>query len=198
MYLGRIITKSKNFESLDFIEKTSSREIDNSVPTLIIGRAVAEEIYGKDKVKILDKQIEPNVYWTFRKTERRVDYEEDVKSFYDRVKKFAFAKVEYSYFSIFVEDLERTKKFIKWLYEGGKKTIYISHNHIYIYFNGKVYGISLMDIEYIGKNKNDVIEKIKQNKNNAVVESKDFISPQFLQLIEDSNILVPYLYFLTK
>lgn len=199
MFLGRIITKNKTFKPLDFIEKTSELVVDNTIPTLIIGRDNAEEIYGKEKIRVLNKQIEPNVYWTFRKTERRVDYEDNLNLFYERIKKYLNTKVEYVYYNIFTEENERTIKFIDWLYNGKKKYVYIHNEHLYIYSGGKkVIGLSLRDIEYIGKDKQKVIGKIKNNPNNIVIENKDFISFEFLQLIGDNEKFIPYLYFLTK
>jgi hypothetical protein len=49
MNIGRIITKNKNIDTLDFVDVTSDiSSIDNFVPTLIIGKKQAEEIYGKE------------------------------------------------------------------------------------------------------------------------------------------------------
>ena len=82
MYIGRIITKGKNLETLDFVEVTTKFEKgDNSIPTLIIGKENAEKIYGKENIHVLDKKIEDNVYWTFGKLERRNDFERDLQSF---------------------------------------------------------------------------------------------------------------------
>ena len=72
MYIGRIITKNKNINTLDFVDVTKNvGSIDNFTPTLIIGKKKAEEIYGKENIKVLDKKITNNVSWTFDKVERR-------------------------------------------------------------------------------------------------------------------------------
>ena len=58
MNIGRIITKNKNIDTLDFVDVTEHiGNIDNFIPTLIVGKKNAEEIYGKDNVKVLDKKI---------------------------------------------------------------------------------------------------------------------------------------------
>ena len=75
-YLGRVITNGRKINTIDFVDKTSKYDsIDTSIPTLIIGKALAEKIYGKDKIHILTKKIEDNVFWTYSKTEKRQKYE---------------------------------------------------------------------------------------------------------------------------
>ena len=51
--------------------------VDNSLPTLIVGWKKTKELFG-DKVSILHKKIEDNLYWTFNEGERKVDYETDI------------------------------------------------------------------------------------------------------------------------
>jgi hypothetical protein len=69
MNIGRIISNKENIDTLDFVDVTENiGSIDNFIPTLIIGKKKAEEIYGKDNIKVLDKKISQNVSWTFDKT----------------------------------------------------------------------------------------------------------------------------------
>ena len=199
MYLGRIITKSKKLPVLDFIEITSDTgKITNEIPTLIIGRKIAEEFYGKDKIKVLNKKIEKNIYWTFAKNERRNDFEEELKRFNDRIIQEILAKINYDYFNIFFESIEESKNFINWLYGEEKKYIYVLDSHLYIYnpLNEKTVGFSLMDAEYIGKNSEDIYEKIKSNPNNVILNSDNFLTPSMRSLFSNYAIAVPYLYFL--
>ena len=152
MFIGQVVTKSKTLPIVDYVRTIADYE-DNGMPTLIIGKSKAESIFGKDQVKVLDKKIKDNVYWTFAKNERRVDFEADIEAFNDMIVDKLKKSVKYVYYSIFTEDIERTKKFINWLYNGKKKIIYIYEKHLYMYApkTDTVFGISLNDIEYTGK-----------------------------------------------
>lgn len=199
MNIGRIISKNQNIETLDFVDVTDNHgSIDNFIPTLIIGKKKAEEIYGKEKVKVLDKRITHNVSWTFDKIERRNEYERDLKEFNDSLIKTVRKNIKYDFFNIYIEPLSRIKKLVSFIKSPKVKYIYIFNNHIYMYYQNIVYGISLNDIEYLGINKKRILRLLKTNNNNIIIENNDFLSPKMKQIIKDDKILVPYLYFLSK
>ena len=82
MVIGRIITNDKKLRVLDFVEKVNViAKYDDKIPTLIIGKDIAEELYGKENIKVLNKQINDYTYWTFSKSERRVEFEKDLEKF---------------------------------------------------------------------------------------------------------------------
>ena len=81
-YIGRIITNSKTVDTLDYVEVTNNKcDLDFSIPTLIIGKKNAIDLFGEEKIKVLDRKIKENVYWTYGKTEKRNVYEEDLWKF---------------------------------------------------------------------------------------------------------------------
>jgi len=199
MYIGKVVTKSKSLPVIDYVQIVAEYDAaDTSKPTLIIGKTKAESIFGKDKIKVLDKKIEDNVYWTFAKNERRIDFEADIDAFNDIIIGKLKGAVKYSYYNIFTEDADRTKKFIDWLYTGKRKIIYIIGRHLYMYAprTDTVFGISLEDIEYTGKDGNAVLDKIKDNKNNIIIYDDNFISQRLRLSILNCQYLIPYLYFL--
>jgi hypothetical protein len=199
MNIGRIITKNKNIDTLDFVDVTENiGSIDNFIPTLIIGKKKAEEIYGKDNIKVLDKKISQNVSWTFDKTERRNEYERDLKQFNDSLIKIVRKNVKYEFFNIYIEPISRIKKLISFIKSSKIKYIYIFNDIIYMYYNNIVYGISLNDIEYLGISKNKILKLLKTNTSNIMIENSDFLSKKMKSLIKEDKILIPYFYFLTK
>ena len=199
MNIGRIISKNKNIDTLDFVDVTENiGSIDNFIPTLIIGKKKAEDIYGKENIKVLDKKITDNVSWTFDKVERRNEYERDLKAFNDSLIKTIKRNIKYEFFNIYIEPISRIKKLISFIKSPKIKYIYIFNNHIYMYYNNIVYGISLSDIEYLGINKNRILKLLNSNSSNIIIENNDFLSKKMKQTIKDDKILVPYLYFLTK
>lgn len=199
MNIGRIISNKENIDTLDFVDVTENiGSIDNFIPTLIIGKKKAEEIYGKENIKVLDKKITNNVSWTFDKVERRNEYERDLKMFNDSLIKTIKKKIKYEFFNIYIEPISRIKKLISFIKSPKLKYIYIFNGHIYMYYNDIVYGISLSDIEYLGINKQRILKLFRSNNNNIIIENNDFLSKKMKQTIKDDKILVPYFYFLTK
>ena len=96
MFFGRIITRSKRIEANELIDVTSDiASIDPSIPTLIVGKQLAVEMFGADKVKVLNKNIDKNISWTFLKTERRSDFEKDISNFKNDVMRRITKSVKY-------------------------------------------------------------------------------------------------------
>jgi hypothetical protein len=146
----------------------------------------------------LDKKISQNVSWTFDKTERRNEYERDLKQFNDSLIKIVRKNVKYEFFNIYIEPISRIKKLISFIKSSKIKYIYIFNDIIYMYYNNIVYGISLNDIEYLGISKNKILKLLKTNTSNIMIENSDFLSKKMKSLIKEDKILIPYFYFLTK
>jgi hypothetical protein len=199
MNIGRIISNKENIDTLDFVDVTENiGSIDNFIPTLIIGKKKAEEIYGKENIKVLDKKITNNVSWTFDKVERRNEYERDLKAFNDSLIKTIKKNIKYEFFNIYIEPISRIKKLISFIKSPKIKYIYIFNDHIYMYYKNIVYGISLSDIQYLGINKNRILRLLNSNSSNIIVENNDFLTKKMRQIIKEDKILIPYLYFLSK
>ena len=195
MFLGRIISNSKQLDVPLFIEITD--KCDNySIPTLIIGKKRAIELFSAENIHVLDKKIQENVYWTFAKNERRVDFEEDLKNFINLlVKKIDFS-VNYYFINIFTEKYSFLKKFINYIYSDELKSVYVTKKHIYIYSGKSVIGLSRYDLDYIGVDSDKVINKIKSNPKNIVFTENE-IRPDIVKFSKSNNIIVPYLYYIT-
>lgn len=195
MFLGRIISKSKSLDVPFFIEVTEELG-DCTIPTLIIGKKRAIELFGKENIHVLDKKIKDNVYWTFAKNERRVDYEDDTKKFFESISKKINHSVNYYFINIFTEKLSFLKKFIKYIYNNERKSVYVTSKHIYIYSGKNVIGLSRGDFEYIGIDSNKVIKKIWSNPSNIVL-TEDDVDENIVKFTKSSNILIPYLHYIT-
>lgn len=194
MFLGRIISKNKVQDVPFFIEVTDELG-DCLIPTLIIGKKRAIELFGTENIHVLDKKIKNNVFWTFAKNERRVDYEEDTKKFFENIAKKINYSVNYYFINIFTEKLSFLKKFIKYIYNNERKSVYVTKKHIYIYSGKNVIGLSLNDFDYIGIDSDKVVRKIKSNPKN-IVFTEDEISSDIVKFAKSSNILVPYLHYM--
>ena len=197
--IGRIVTNSKTVDTLDYVEVTNNKcGLDFSVPTLIIGKKNAVELFGEDNIKVLDRKIKDNVYWTYGKTEKRNIYEEDLRKFNQNLIKNLSKRVKYTFFNVLSEPLSRIKRYIKFMRSDEEKIVYITDNHVYIFYNNNVFGLSLDDIEYAGIKKEKVIKQIQENPHNIVIDNTKFLSKKMKNYIKDDKILVPYLYFIAN
>jgi len=199
MYIGRIITKGKNLETLDFVDITQQLDMtDKTIPTLIIGKQNAEKIYGKENVHVLDKKIEDNVYWTFGKLERRNDFERDLLSFNKILSKKLFNSVKYEYFNVYTSGYSDIKTLLTKIDRNKGNVCYVSDRDLYLLIDNVVYGISFRDLEYIGIDKDKVINRIKRNRNTRMVTNDYFISRNMKKYLNSTRFIIPYIYFLSK
>lgn len=198
MFLGRIVTTSKKFEPVEFIE-VSSTFLDDGVPTIVIGKKRAIELFGRENVRVLDKKIKDGVYWTYSKTERRIDYERDIEKFYKEVFHESSKRVKYTYFNIFIEKLSIIKKFVDFIENGGRKIIYLSKNEMVIYSGKeKLTGFSFNDTDYIGISREKILSKIKSNPKNIIIEAANFFPKSVKKYVDNIDIFIPYFYYISK
>lgn len=194
MYLGRIVTKNKNFTPIDIILKTDKYSVGNdNIPTLIIGKKNAEEIFGAENIRVLNKKICDNTFWEFAKTERRNDFERGVKDFYKYIFDEIRKNVKYYFFNIFLERYDRIKDFIRYMYSNVNKTIVVINKHIYIYSSQSVIGLSIEQLNYIGIDTNKIISRISLNPCNKIVDYEKLLSNDTKKLISDDKFLIPYI-----
>lgn len=201
MFIGRIITKSKNVDTIDFVDITSDKSSVNgkdgcSIPTLVIGKKNIIDLVGEDNVHYLDKKVANNLYWTFAKTEQRNEYERDLESFNKLLLDKLLHGVEYRYVNIFQRSLSDLKKFITFMRSPLDKAIYVSRDMMYIYCKKVVYGVSLTDLNYVGITTEKVLKKIYKQRHNRVIYNDYFLKKSLRKQLNMSKILVPYLFFL--
>lgn len=197
MFFGRIITRSKRIEANELIDVTSDiTSIDPSIPTLVVGKQLAVEMFGADKVKVLNKNIDKNISWTFLKTERRSDFEKDISNFKNDVMRKITKSVKYYYVDVITSSAYKMMRFVRMLADGSPKTVFIRNNNMYIYVDKWVFGISLDDIEYIGINRNKVFSFIKRLRNVRFVYDNKNWSIELKRETFDNAIIVPYISFI--
>lgn len=206
MFIGRIICKNSNniqFHSdyINIIGYSNDTVIKNDIPILIIGKELSETIFGKDKIKVLDRKIDKNLFWTYSKMEKRSEYENDLLKFNKYIINNVRNSCKYLNFNIFIEPLHRIKSFIKFIDNNYNKIIYYNNNHLYIYTPGStscIVGLSLSDCEYIGINKDKILQRIKKNKSNIFIEDDNFMTKSLKKEFNNSKYIIPYLYFVLK
>ena len=193
--LGIIYTDSKSFVSYKTIEVRGidSYECNESIPTLIIGKKNAEKLFGVENIKVLNKQIKENLYWTFSKFERRSEYEKDIEAFYSTVFSSIMKKLKYTALNIYTLPYSKIRNSINYINNKTcKKVALITNNHVYINFETTVLGISIDELNYIGITKDKFVTFLKKN-NIVIYYSFQEYNEILKKYFNFNKIVIPYL-----
>lgn len=192
MKIANIVSKSKINISEEFNLVESMDEIIHGLPTLIIGFDYVNKHYPD--FDILNSELEPNIYWTFKKTERRDKHEEDLIWFENKVYSDLAKTIKY----IFVDPIQHNKKtlikIIRKIYSLEKAITFINDKMIYIYGDNLIFGIDLKLLHFVGLDINKIKYKIKTKSIVFLEDSKILI--EYKNYIEELGLQVKYLPFL--
>lgn len=192
-YIGRIITNMKMEDVSGFIEITqdASSVVDKQakIPTLIIGYKKVTEIFGE--TSILDKKIGENLYWTFTKRERRIDYEDDIQDFYNKVEKFATVYAKYEFFDLLSTSGDDKKALTEEILGDEHKVLYETEKILYLYLpkEKKTIGLSTDELKFLGK----TVDGVKRG-----YKIKTSVPETFLDddVFKKNLSIIPFLYYL--
>lgn len=195
---GNIVSKTKVDADPSLFNVTDSLEkCIPGIPTLIIGLNNAKAmILG---FSILEKDY-GDKHWTYSKTERRCDYEDDLtrfctESMLDALK----SKAVYKYVDFTLLGIKRAHKMLEFARNMMKKFIFLtkgaSFAFIYIPEVKTVFGLSLSLCEYIGVPKGKVLKRIW---NTEYVRDTFFMEHWMRKAIGSDTHMIPVLYEILK
>lgn len=145
--------------------------VDNSLPTLIIGYDIAKK--NIEGFNILKKFYPKNdIYWTFKRTERGVDYETDLKKFYTTVISNYCDKFAYNLIDFYKINFKIARKLIKFAKSDEEKIIFNENNRFLYVFCEKyntVFGFSLATAKFFGIPCAKILKLFKNNDNNRFI-----------------------------
>lgn len=194
-YIGRIITTMKIEDVSEFIEVTqdASSVVNRSatIPTIIIGYKKVTEIFGE--TSIINKKLGDNLYWTFTKRERRMDFEDDIKAFYENVEKFIKSHVPYSFFDLLSSSSERKQLLTKVMLGDDKKILYETEKVLYVFLPSvrRVVGISVDELKFLGK----TVENLKTGYKIETCVPETFLNED---IFKKNLAMVPFLFYLAS
>ena len=195
-YIGRIITTAKIEGVSEFIEVTQDTSsvvsMEAKIPTLIVGYKNVCNYFGGE-INILDKKIGQNLYWTFTKRERRVDFDDDIKNFYEKVKKFLSSYVKYNFFSLISSSSEQKRTFNEEILSDKHKVLYETEKMLYIFLPKymKTIGISVDELIFLGK----TVDGVKTGYEITTSVPETFLDDDDFK----KNLsIVPFLYYLAS
>jgi hypothetical protein len=193
MKIANIFSKSNIEVPQDFNVVTSFGDIIEGLPTLTIGYEYVNEHYPD--FDITNTCLGGNLYWTFRKNEKRDKYEQDLRWFISKVYGDLVNKISY----IFVDPIQyKTKtlvKIVKKIYFLKSIISYKTNQMVYIYGDNLIFGIDLKLFKYIGMNIDKIQTKIKDISTVFLDESDIFIEyKNTLSMLDNKARYLPFLY----
>lgn len=192
MKIGNIVSPTKINVSEDFNVVKSLDEIIQGLPTLIIGWDYIKKKYPD--YDILTRKLSDNLYWTFKRNEKRDLHEEDIYNFVQNTYNNLVNKIIYYFVDPFSLSRKALVKLLKKLNES-KLISYYHDNMCYIYFDYLILGVDLTFMEFIGIAREKILNRI--NVKSDIFLIKDAIFIEYKQRVEslDNQVkFVPVLY----
>ncbi len=193
MKIANIVSINKINVSDEFNVVETMGDIIHGLPTLIVGIEIVIENYPD--FNILNFEIEPNIYWTFRRTEKRDKFDEDFKFFIRKVYDVLTKDLSY----VFVDPIQYNKpsmlKIIKKINSLKEIVSYVHGDMIYIYGEKIIFGLDLRLISYIGLNSDKIKSKIKE-KSDVFLDGPDILIEYKgnVETLGNKVRYIPYLY----
>lgn len=192
MFIGNIVTNNnlgyKNFNIINSFD-----DIIVNLPTLII---------GWDNVKVIapnadyfDRKLSDDIFWTFSITEKRDMHEEDLYYFIKKCYEVFVSKSNYIYIDFILFENKKVLNIFNIIKNSSKKIGFQTDNMIYINVDNLIYGIDLNVIDYIGKDRNQLINYLKNHigvlfiNNEILIEYKDYMDK-----LNNKLKYIPYIY----
>ena len=193
MFVGNIVTQSKvNIDKYFNVVETMDAII-HGLPTLIVGWDIVKTI--EPEVDFITRKLSDNIFWTFKKTERRDIFENDLYDFIHHSYNLLIKDLDYK----FIDLIQLTESELKITFKTIKKSTnavgYIHQNMLYIYTDNIVYGLDLKLVTYLEYNLSDILNKIKSycsvllDNDEILIEYKDIID-----MLNNEVKYVPFLY----
>ena len=193
MFVGNIVTQSKvNIDKYFNVVETMDAII-HGLPTLIVGWDIVKTI--EPEADFITRKLSDNIFWTFKKTERRDIFENDLYDFIHHSYNLLIKDLDYKFIDLIQLSEQELKTTFKEIKKSVKVIGYIHENMLYIYTDNIVYGLDLKLVTYLEYNLSDILNKIKSycsvflDNDEILIEYKDIID-----MLNNEVKYVPFLY----
>lgn len=194
-YIANILTDEPFNEGELYNVVRDKGKLIPDIPTLIIGWERTKTEYPD--ASIIEWKAADNVYWTYGKYERRDKYEVNIKKFQDLSFKKFVESLEYVFYDVLLTPPERFESFLASLGSDNQKTIYVTGDMMYLYYNGtnKVVGLSLRDCDYLNEfTKKRIFSSVYNSNTVNLLKNNDEISKEIRYKAKGRAYILPYLY----
>ena len=193
MFIGNIVTNTniKNHDKFNVVNSLDN--IIESLPTLIVGWDIVKQI--NPNTDFLDRKLSDNIKWTFTLSEKRNLHEEDLYYFIQECHNNLISKVEYTYIDFILTNDDDLADIFKNIKNSGKNIAFKNDNMIYIYSTNNVFGIDLNIIDFVGRNRNKLIDYLKSFINVFLTDTRILIEyKDYMDILNNEVKYIPYLY----
>lgn len=195
MLIANIVSASNVNVSCDFNVVKSLDQTVQGLPTLIVGWDYIKKNYPD--YNIINRKLSDNLFWTFKKTEKRELHEEDIYHFVESSYKNLIKDVTYTFIDPILFSRKSILKFLKALNKAEKIISYKHDNMVYISFQNYIFGVDLTFTEFIGLNTEKLLSKINKKSNIFLDKNPIFIEyKKRIENLENQVKYIPYLYSL--
>lgn len=197
-HLGNIVTQSKTqFKDPVFKVCGSVNECEFGLPILIVGlenaRKLIPDMTGME-FSILNHTYPYNgnggvgaVFWAFARNERRDEFHQSLAEFYEYCVRMAYSDIKYIYINPLTMGYTKAKSFIRWVRsESHRKLVWnYANNVLFLYHRDKkvVYGIPWGILDYMGIQKEKVMDIVKGNKSNSIMWNDNAIPKEIRRIV---------------
>ena len=180
MKIANIVSTINITVSDDFNVVTALDDTIQGLPTLIIGWDYIKKNFPD--YDIIDRNLGNNIFWTFKPTEKRDLYQQDLYNFINNTYKNLLDKVKYYFIDPFILTRKQVIKIVRKILTSNDKISYLHDNMMYIYFDNMIIGINLEMLEFMGLNTDKIVSKIKSS--NGIFLDKDSIFIEYKDKVE--------------
>ena len=193
MILCNIVSQTKINVSDDFNVVKSMDEIIHGFPTLIIGFDIAVKHFPD--LDVIARKADDNVYWTFKRNEKRDIFEEDMYNFTRLCYYSLVSDITYYFIDPIFLSIKKIKKIINKIHSLDTPIIYQTNDMVYIYAEKIIFGLDLTLLEFIGFNKEKILSKISKISQVFLSENQIFIEyKKRVENLDNQVKFIPYLY----
>ena len=193
MKIANIVSTNKVGVSDEFNVVTSFDNIIEGLPTLIVGFEVVNKKFPD--FNILSRQLGPNLFWTFKRTEKRDKYEEDLTWFMAYAYQYLVKDLKYVFIDPIQYRLHSIKKIIKKVKTLDKPVSYFNGRMVYIYGDNFIFGLDTHLLKFIGLNVDKIILKIKKYSGVFLDDNKIIIEyKKNVEALGNQVRYIPFLY----
>lgn len=191
-FIANILTE-KSFSDRELYNVVNKKEdLIEGIPTMVIGWTFTHKLYPE--ANIIDWKIDESTYWTFGKREKRSVFETRIEKFKEMAIILFIKSVKYENLNMMTASNEKKISVMKSVFsEDGVKFYYTNGmSYIYVPEENIVYGISLREIDYIGKNAKEFLSSIYKSENIEGV-SADSLTAEAKFAFRNCHYIIPYL-----
>lgn len=194
-YIANILTKNLFGNSSLYNVVSDKNDLISGLPTLCIGKEFTKKNYPN--FNVIEFAVEDGVYWTYGPREKRNIYEERLSDFNEIAINSFIRNLRYVFINVMINDgkTEDCKNMMLAINSDKKTTSFINNDMAYVYDNDNncVYGVSIRDLKYKGRDYKKFISILYRK--TRVINAKDDVSFDVRSIFFGYNHVIPALYY---